>query len=254
MGVRIDNTADRIGISANLPSMTAFTVAGWASHVTVGTGTERTLCYVGNDFSEFAINIRTTNNLSLRINGATSSFSANPPTDGTWYYWGMWASGTGANQLGGWWSQIDSETVTSLTRASGAVTAASFDIGKNRFSSSLFDGAFANIVVYDAALTEAEWYSGKYRYMAPARRDIVRYHWPLLDASDSRDLSGNGYSPTLTTLADWPGPAIPWMPRGFSPFVAAAGGPSSYYARGLQRIYSGINPRAVAALNGLLEH
>jgi formylmethanofuran dehydrogenase subunit C len=221
VAVYVNGTGDAVRRTANLPSSSLFTIAGWARHVTVNTGTERPIVFFGNDFGEFRLIWRTSNAFAVNVSGANSNFSANPPTDGTWFYWGIWVSGTGASQFGGWWRDVAGNSGT-VTRNSASVTVASLDICRNRAASAYYNGDVANVAVYDAALTQDEWLQNMFAYVPVARRDVLRYHWPLLDSSDTRDLSGNAWSPTLTTVDTADGPPIRWLSRvALHPFASA---------------------------------
>lgn len=235
MSVRLDAAGDYLARTANLPSNTAFTLLGWSRVVTdQGSGTIQPLFLAANASFTDAIALywdQSTSAGNMRIGCAVggvetsgTNFGSRPAsaTDFAWY---IQCSGTGAGQLVGGWRNAGSSTwTTAAATLSGSIaTITSWRIG-NVAGIYYLNGRVWNVKCWDRVLSAAELDVESYheRVVYPSSRN---WHWPLYNATTTRDISGNARDPTVGgTLASEGGSAGLWRFRNriIVPAAAAA--------------------------------
>ena len=221
MAVRVDSSSDALRRTANLPSTTAYFAAGWAYIVSdLGTAWQPFLSLTntaGSSAHQLAWDDGG-NTMMLATSTGTTSFSSRPGT-GTWFYFGIGCDGTGSTALTGYWIAAGSSTVVTASRTGTSFTPNSFNFLMDRSGSGEYvDARGAYLKLWDTKLTQDEWLAQMYHGRCIVQRANLRYEWPLLDSSDSRDLSGQGFGPTLTSLTTEDGPPIR-----FTPYLAHIG-------------------------------
>lgn len=232
----ISITASTMGLSrtANLPSNTSFTACGWSLiNSDVGANTLQPLyshLSAGLDGLLLAWEGGGTELMGITclIGGASSSTTtfASRPATGTPFFWYTRCSGTGANQLEAGWRAMGSNTwvtaAATMSAAAGAPTL--LQLGRVSANSTYANARHWSVKVWNRVLTDAELLieSALRRVMFPSS---INFHWPLRNASDTRDLSGNARVPTVngTPATSDDGYLAGPRRRIFVPVAAAAG-------------------------------
>jgi hypothetical protein len=118
---------------------------------------------------------------------------------GTDFFWAIICSGLTVGAHVGYYRASTANTLTTLTMSGGSrvnMTPALLRFGKTSETGAAgWNGRLWNIKCWNRALTAAELLIESFytRVMYPSS---INFHWPLRNASDTRDLSGNARSPT----------------------------------------------------------
>lgn len=215
MAVRFDASGDRLYTTANPPTASAYTLCGWA-----------VLDVDRNDFSAIGsienalTNAGVTQNVVTDSDGTTvriysgSGFSTGGfvPGIGTPFFWSITATSTGVNGVTGRFRTASQNTFTSFQRGGNSFTPSHIFIGNDSYSEWL-NGRVWNVKQWNRALSEAELLIESY-YARPMFPASLNFWWPLHNANDTADRSGNGRNPTVGgTLTTQDGPVNLWVPR-----------------------------------------
>lgn len=236
MSVLTNAVSDAISRTANLPAANAFTALGWTYVVSNPSATViQPLMWLGNASGAnghlFAYEEGGAGNFMevFKIVGGTAeagTMLASQPSTGVWFHWYLSSGAFGAGNLNAGWAGVTDNSYVSATVESGDPGTVGLLAFGPLLSTYGLNARWAGLKVWGAQLTESEALIEKQYYRA-ARRANLLFEWPLLDSSDSRDLSGNGWGPTLTSVDSADGPPIKWSPFGpptFPPAPAAPGG------------------------------
>lgn len=225
MALRRDAVGDVIGRTANLPTQQSpgFSVCGWA-YRTTDRNAYSALAMLESVSGYSYIGMGADgDDLVVEWTSGAATVQADVP-NATWFFWAM--SNLANTNIIGYYGARGATSLTSAQSATGAMvfTPTSFLIG-NSLASDWFNGRFAYVRVWDAVLTAAEFFA---EMNGPCkRRANLRYEWPLLGATDTRDLSINAWGPTLTSVATEDNAPVdywPVIPEYSSVFAAAAPG------------------------------
>ena len=215
MSVGLNADTDLIGITANLPDDQNFTAAGWSYVVSdSGAVSQPIVWLIDGSVSGSAIFWDASDDVMYVLDLVTGSAAsaaafASRPATGAWFAWYLRCSGTGANQLEAGWRAEGSSAWVTATATHADTTPAFFLLGP--ITGAPIVARFGAAKVWDAVLTDQEIYANT-QFVRAIRRTNLRYEWPLASATDTRDLSGNGYSPSITSGTTELGPPIPWAP------------------------------------------
>ena len=210
MATLFNATAETFGRTANLPSISSFTVMGWiylVSDVNNQVGMFR-FGNSGPDLNYELVTLSDGTTLST-WNGAVgaSSVSGSALSLATWYHVAITVSGTGAGQFLAYLNGV-----LDITNNGDATnTAVQLDISQDIGSSKNI--RIAAVKVWSAALSATDIISEMRQY-APVRWSDLNAWYPMLNAAtDNNDFSGNANNLTITngspTTAE--GPPLPWM-------------------------------------------
>lgn len=215
MAVRFDASGDRLYNTANPPTASAYTICGWAV-LDVDRNGYAAICSVEDGLT----NAVTTQNLVTDADGTTirifsgGDFSAGSfaPGVGVPFFWSMTATSTGANGVTARLRTVSQNTLSSFSRVGISYTPTHVFIGNDSYSE-WWNGRVWNVKQWNRALTEAELLVESY-YARPMFPASLNFWWPLHNASDTADRSGNGRNPTVGgTLTTEDGPVNLWVPR-----------------------------------------
>lgn len=224
MAVRFDASGDRLSRTANLPNVTTgpFTICGRARIVSdQGAAVWQPMLELfhstNSDFPvELAWNDGDTAEMTIASyengSGATNQAAfASRPATGTDFFWAVVLEGSGTNQLTAYWSAYDSDTFVSAstTLANGGTGQTVNTLVLHGFTDGTYlDSRGEGIALWDRALTIEELRTQKWS-LFPVNPASINFYWPLTDASDTRDWSGNSRSPTVGgTLTTEAGPPV----------------------------------------------
>jgi len=188
--VLLDSTADYIRRNSDLPSPHAVTISGWFKRtITKNTWTKLAVLSIDTWTSSISIGKNDSNSWMIECNGVETHFT-NTIEYNKWYYFALTCSGSGANQLKGYFFNADGSLLETVS-ATGPTT---FTPTRMQLGSSYWDaneylgGLLAYCRVWNAALSQAEL-EKELKTVSPARTaDIYNYFkiWALYDHS------GNG--------------------------------------------------------------
>jgi hypothetical protein len=215
MAVVLSGSDPSLSRTANLPSITNFTVMCW---FLMASDLESTtiLMAIGNPGADQAIYVAfgfVAGSLQLDVDisggggGSGTTISLN-----TWYHFAITRSGTGAGQTLVYLNGIldITPTNTSTPTASGIWWGTYPGLGVPPI-----DGRYAGLMIYDSVLTAAD-IQQQMRMYRPVITTNLNVFAPCVEltlASNVLDLSGNGRNLTLAgtnSVAD--GPPIAWAP------------------------------------------
>lgn len=223
MATKFDASGDILKRTANLPAPSAFTLCAWVRVVSVRSGQYQYFIELANGTSSagsyLVMGYRDTGTFEIATGANYQSFASNPTT-GTWMFVGLTSDGT---TLRGYFAHAGNAfTTASMTTQS--FTSAQLSIGNDSWNE-YCDVEIENVLVYDAALTQAELEQQMYRAL-PVRMANLNIWSRLQISTDVTDFSGNGRNWTSGgTLASASGPALAWgAPVLALPYAAAAGG------------------------------
>lgn len=206
MAIYFTNTASWYRRTTNLPSITSFTIMGWA-YVLALPASYSTFFQFGNvgPDDDYEISITSTGNLDI-WNGSTNASSGAAMSINTWYHVACTVAGTGAGQALGYINGV-----LELTFNGGPdPTAVGFELSTST-GSVTNNFRMAAVKFYGAVLTAAEIVQEMRQYQ-PERTANLSGFWPLLSlADDEVDYAGVGnLTVNAVTLATAEGPPIPW--------------------------------------------
>lgn len=225
MAVRFDASGDDLRRTANLPTITAFTIMGWFQIVVDRNAFSCFMAFGSNAGGGAYYALQTpADGTTLALWNNSSSVSGTGLSTGTWYHLAFTCAGTGAGQLLAYLNGV-----LDITHSGNAgPSAGRIEIG-NDLDSEFLNGRAAAIKIYSAVLTAAE-IAQEMRQILPLRTANLNGYYPLFSTDDDEiDFSGAGNNWTVTgTLATEDGPPIPWGAGRrrflYSPAAAAASG------------------------------
>lgn len=232
MGTRFDAAGEDMRRTASLPAQTAFTLAGFARRV-VNSGGFENLCgieqatasaanYMELIFQDTTLNVWSGNDGNVAF--------ASSPAVGSWFFFAIVSSGTGAGQLVGYWCAIGATSlITASHQNSSTFSPGMVILGSSSYGEQ-FNGVVRGVRVWDAALTSAELLLES-QTLAPVRLVNLHLSSPCIEsaiADNAKDFSGNGrnWTHTGTLSLDATPPAISYRGRRNRTIqhVAAGGG------------------------------
>lgn len=207
MALRISTSTPFPHRTTGLPPITSFTIMAWV-FMSASRATWSNCFYYGNGISVYyTFMCGSDGRTPYLYNGVTSSLVGPQLPLTTWAHVALSVAGTGTNQTKGY--------VNGALRAqlNGNASVVSNDlIVGNGYSSEWFNGRFANILVYDVALSESEIAQQMAQYL-PVRTAGLNSWTPFLYHDAVTDASGQGRAFVIDggpgTTED--GPPIPWM-------------------------------------------
>lgn len=218
MSIRIDASGDYVRRTTSLPSDTLFTIMGWVYLVSDRTGVYR--YFAGVEDSGVAwklIGWNSSNEFSVAAHNGTGVNSgqsgqdlfSSGPTNGQWFYFALVSNGTGAGSVVGYYVTTAGVVLTATINNVSAGTEDALYLGNDSFDE-WNNIRLANVMVYDAALTQAEIVAQMWQ-MIPKRRTNLHAWWPMFGGTTERLRDYSGQARDLTaggTLTDEPGPPI----------------------------------------------
>lgn len=218
MSIRIDASGDYVRRTTSLPSDTLFTIMGWVYLVSDRTGVYR--YFAGVEDSGVAwklIGWNSSNEFSVAAHNGTGVNSgqsgqdlfSSGPTNGQWFYFALVSNGTGAGSVVGYYVTTAGVVLTATINNVSAGTEDALYLGNDSFDE-WNNIRLANVMVYDAALTQAEIVTQMWQ-MIPKRRTNLHAWWPMFGGTTERLRDYSGQARDLTaggTLTDEPGPPI----------------------------------------------
>jgi len=187
--------------SLSVPDDAAFTVMGWARLVTDRNDFSCIAALEGTSYFTLETDSDGTTLVAFFNDGSTDTQSSTLATltTGTDFAWAIASSGVAAGNTVIYYRAAGSNAWTSVsTGARTAFAPSTLTIGcTSAFVSEWWNGRIWGVKCWDRALSAAELLVESYysRVMFPAS---INFHWPLKNASDTRDISGNGRAPTVT--------------------------------------------------------
>lgn len=220
MAVRQDATGDIIQRTANLPATSAMSACGWA-YLTTDRNAFSGICMLESAAGYVYLGTNATGTQLYVEHTSSSSLNLVDLATATWFFWAVTAQNLQAVQ--GYYAVPGAASLTNQATPGGltSFTPTSFRLC-NTDAGDWWNGRIAYVKVWDAVLTAAELFA-EMSNGRPQRLANLRYFWPLIDSSDNRDLSSNGWGPTLTSVTSEAGPPIEFYPsRPFAEFVSAS--------------------------------
>jgi hypothetical protein len=222
VAILFDASGDRLSRTTTVMNHNAaYTMCGWINLVSAGS--IRNPMGLTASTSIDAIGLTTTPRFARTVGGTASAFGPNPAATATWYFIAIRRNSTTSFQ-----AFVD--TTASAVSATDVSARAATDLMflANRTDQTV-NWIMAGIKAWDAALTDAEL-AEEMLTIRPKRFDNLWAYWPLWDAADVFDYSGNGRNWTINgslTTAD--GPPVGWGARYWMmPRVASAPAPKSF--------------------------
>ncbi len=217
MAFRLDNSSKWLTRSTNLPSPTNFSICGWSNlRASVPLGMLGTLwepntplyVQIGTDSSGTGICVTT------EYGGNTIFPTIGTPGLNNWFFWGLTCSGSGLNQVTGYYGSANDQGLVSSTAHLGNVfTPTLLEFGNDYLYNEYVTADMGAIYVYDGVLTFDEMVRQKIG-MLPVRTDILNGWYPannLLETDAAKDSSGLGRDLTLNgSISMVDGPPVSW--------------------------------------------
>lgn len=215
MAVRFDASGDRLYTTANPPAANAYTLCGWAV-LASDINTTGAVCAVENGLTsagETQCIATDSDGTTIRLFG-DGAFSAAgfTPGLGVPFFFAMVATGTGASGLNAYLRTASQNSFATLTRNGNIFTPSHVFIGNDSYAE-YWPGDAWNVKQWNRALSAEELLIESF-YARPMFPASLNFWWPLHNASDTADRSGNGRNPTVGgTLTTQDGPVNLWVPR-----------------------------------------
>lgn len=239
MALRFDNNTEYLRRTASLPSTAAFTASGWCYIVSdLGSGVAQalfgifgsvstdSLFFLWNDSGDGLMRFGIFRNSPFGVN---VNNPASRPAAGSWFYWFIRCSGTGANQFEiGWANAGATSFVKAATTMLTGLAMTEMRIGTAN-SDTACNAKHAALKIWDAALTDAELLA-EMQTISPQRWTNLHLWSPCMDvtaANNLIDYSGAGKSWTAAgTHSVEDGPPVPYgsSPRVMGAIVTGGGG------------------------------
>lgn len=196
MSVRVDNTADLLTRTANLPSTVLHTVCGWSYMQSDLGSVYQTLAVFEGAGSYLGLFWEggTANVMVVERTGSTGSFGSRPAT-AAWFFWALSCAGTAGTDLKGYWALAGDASLTTVSTTGLSFSPATLFIG-NSGASERIDGRLAYVKCWDAVLTPEELMVER-NSAVPRRLANLNFYWPLWDAANTADFGGNARNPTV---------------------------------------------------------
>lgn len=198
MAVRFDASGDRLYTTANPPAANAYTLCGWAVLVS-DINTTGAVCAVEDGLTSALTTqcIATdTDGTTIRIySGGGFSSGSFVPGVGTPFFWSMTATSTGGNGVTGRFRTNTQNTFTSFQVRGNSYAPTHIFIGNDSYSE-YWPGDAWNVKQWNRALSAEELLIESY-YQRPMFPASLNFWWPLHNANDTADRSGNGRNPTV---------------------------------------------------------
>ena len=220
MAVKFDAVGDTLGRSASVPSNTACTYMMWAVRdADTGGGLEPYVFVSDAGFLDgFSLSLdRGSNKFTIEVYDAgalvRSVDAAGMPAQDVPHCVFVRCSGTGTDLLTGGYRLVTDTAFTTISTTLGTLDAATQIFFGGVAGAYWQDGRKWSVKVWDRALSDAEILVESFfdRVMYPAS---LNFHWPLHNASDTADRSGNGRDATVGgTLATGDSLSNLWKPR-----------------------------------------
>jgi hypothetical protein len=230
VSLRVSANGQYLSRSANLPSITSFTILGKSYIVSDrGTGESQQLVDIASNAVDYGARIAYgdfSSTMVLLSSGSSGNFASRPATS-RWFQWYLQCAGSGANQLTAGWAYCDdaSSVVTAQTTLqAGDTSMTAIYIGSiSALNSWWADARYQDIIVSDAVWTAAEIDAQRYRRRIVKGASLnvyARGRGATTAAQAATDYSGNGRDFTVNGS-----PTIEAEPSIYIPeFVAGACG------------------------------
>lgn len=194
MSVRFDGSTDSYSATTGLPG-TTFTALFWA-RIAVDRNAYSSLVGVDNGTGDQVLNIQTDQDgvspylwLAPHSPGYLEESPAVPMTVGSWYRFALVRSGTAVT----FYAAAATGGVSSVSGTlTGTLNQTTLRIGHSPTAGEWFNGNFANLKIYNAALTAGEIETEWGNWQAQRTTALLRHHrWQT--AAETTDYSGNGH-------------------------------------------------------------
>jgi hypothetical protein len=194
MAVLFDGSTNALSRSTNLPASNAYTFCGWAQvNTDLGTTYQALAELEGSagTYSGIFWEGGTSNAMCVERNSLSGANFASRPATGAPFFWAIAA---GSN-LNGYWRSASQNAFTTASVGSNSFTVTSLHVA-NTPASEWLNGRVWNVKCWGRELSAAELMVESFyrRVMFPAS---INFHWPLDNANDTNDYSGNGRNPTV---------------------------------------------------------
>lgn len=220
MAIRFDAVGDTLGRTASIPSNTACTYMMWAVRDADTGGVLEPYAFVSDAsfLDGFSVSLdRVSEKFTIEVYDAgalvRSVDAAGMPAQGDPHCVFVRCSGTGTDLLTAGYRLASDSAFTTISTTLGTLDAAS-DVNFGGVAATYWqDGRKWSVKVWDRALSDAEILVESFfdRVMYPAS---LNFHWPLHNASDTADRSGNGRDATVGgTLTTGDSLSNLWKPR-----------------------------------------
>lgn len=185
--------------TTGLPDDVGFTACGWARLVT-DTNDFASIFSLDDAGSNYLLIETDADGTSLLGVGSGATVVAMASlTVGTDFFWAVSSSGVTGSQTNFYYrtSTTNALTASAMSGTRTNFTPTGLYVGSDGFAEQ-WNGRIWNVKAWARALTAAELLVESYyaRVMYPGS---LHLHWPMKGASDQRDLSGNGRTPTVTS-------------------------------------------------------
>ena len=210
MSVRFDASTDALSrIALPRPSITAFTLMGWAYSLGSVGAFSGALSFGNASAGGFYMIGRNMDTNRLQIYNASGGATGTAAwAISTWAHIAMTCAGTGANLLLGYLNGVLDITTTGAS----FVNAEKLYVGSSN-GPDPFNGRMAAVKIYNAVLTASEIATEMGQYL-PVNPTNLNNCTPLLTHTDVQDYGGLNATWTVDgTLTTEDGPPIPWMLR-----------------------------------------
>ena len=207
MSLRVSGDGQYLSRSANLPSITSFTILGKSYIVSDrGTGQSQQLVDVAGNGVDYAARLAYgdfSNTMTVIANGSSGNLASRPATS-RWFLWYLQCSGSWSNQIeGGWGYCDDSSSVVkaNCTLNAGDTSTVAIYIGTISVLNSWWaDARYQDIIVSNDVWTAAEINAQRYRrrLVHGANTNVWAHGRSAATASAAAtDYSGNGRNFTV---------------------------------------------------------
>jgi len=208
MAIDLD-AGDNYSRTTGLPSITAFSMLGWARFAVAAAGYKSLFAFGGTGTSDwwYLRSEWNTTTINLKNSVGETTGSANPGAS-TWFHVALTVNGTGANAASVY---VDGVQDFQMNGDTGVATGKIW-VGADPWGSEA-ETMFAHVKIYNAVLTAAEIVQ-EMRSARPHRTANLNAWHPLWSTNDDQvDFSGNGNTWTVAgTPTTVDGPPVAWGP------------------------------------------
>jgi len=220
MSARFDASGDSLKRTTNLPTITAWTVMGWA-YLVASANTYNNIFSVGKSSAGSSYYCTYTNSSRVLYvySGTGAGVAGSTLSLGTWYHIAMVCSGTGAGNL-----VLYLNGVADITTSGSIYPTMQAIMAGNDPDSDYMTGRLAAVKIWSAALSATEIAQEMYS-ISPRRFENLNGFYPIWPGDRTTDYSGNGNLWTENgTLTDEDPPPVSYgVPIIVYPITAAAG-------------------------------
>lgn len=200
MSVRFGGTGQYVRYTTNLPTSSAFTIAGWCDYVAsrsafayfveLASGTVSAASYLALGWD----NTNKFGTSSSGSGGVGSFFATNPPV-GSKLFWALVGTGTGASGITAYYRLLQQNALSSVTDTGASFTTASLTLGNDSYDE-WTNTRLWNVMCWNRALTSRDLLVQSY-FGSPVDPTSLNFWLPMDRADLIKDMGQNRRDPII---------------------------------------------------------